>query len=238
MQPKINQVFAIILLASTTAFISISCGNEAQAFHPDIDSEIVRLAALSPSEIPGFMQNLDRSDIISEYYRDPATKQIVIQFFGELTHSDRIAAIILENADRYGVPPGLAFALAYEESKFKVNAVNDNGDSLDRGIFQLNSKSFPDLGPSEVFDPAVNARYGLAHLEFCLRTGGNEVAALAMYNAGSRRVTKDGTPRRTLDYIFRISKYEENIASLFAAKIVAQDRIRVAKAFELGATRD
>ena len=93
MQPKINQVFAIILLASTTAFISISCRNEDQAFHPDIDSEIVRLAALSPSEIPGFMQNLDRSDIISEYYRDPATKQSVIQFFGELTHSDRIAAI-------------------------------------------------------------------------------------------------------------------------------------------------
>lgn len=238
MQQKKFRVFAIIIVASTTATISISCKNQAQTFHPDIDSEIVRLAALSPSEIPGFMQNLDRSDIISEYYRDPTTRQSVIEFFGGLTHSDRIAAVILENADRFGVPPGLAFALAYEESKFKVSAVNDNGDSLDRGIFQLNSKSFPDLGPDQVFDPAVNARYGLAHLEFCLRTGGNEVAALAMYNAGSRRVTKDGTPRRTLDYIFRITKYEENISSLFAAKIVAQERIRVAKAFDLGGARD
>ncbi len=229
---------AIMPIALITVIISISCKDADQTFHPDIDSEIVRLAGLSDREVPGFIQNLDRSDVIAEYYRDPATRREVLDFFTGLTHSEKIAAAILENADRFGVPPGLAFALAYEESKFKVAAINDNGDSVDRGLFQLNSKSFPELTEAQVYDPRENARYGLAHLEFCLRTGGNEVAALAMYNAGTTRVSRDGTPRRTLNYVFRITKYEENITSLFAAKVIAKDKLRVARGDRLAPAAD
>lgn len=215
-----------------------SCAQARPSFHPDIDSEIIRLAALGDAEIPAFMQNLDRTDIIADYYRDTATRARVVEFFSSLTRSERVARAILENAERFGIPPGLAFALAYEESRYQVAAVNDNGDSQDRGLFQLNTKSFPDLGPAEVFNPDINARYGLAHLEFCLRTGGNEIAALAMYNAGAHRVTKGGTPRRTLDYIYRITKYEENITSLFAAKVVAAGKYNLVALKPTGAARD
>jgi hypothetical protein len=43
-----------------------------------------------------------------------------------------------------------------------------------------------------------------------------------MYNAGNGRVDRGATPRKTLDYVYRILKYQENIASLFAARVVAQ----------------
>jgi hypothetical protein len=43
-----------------------------------------------------------------------------------------------------------------------------------------------------------------------------------MYNAGRTRVTKQGAPMRTLDYISRILNYKKNIDSLFTAKVVAK----------------
>jgi hypothetical protein len=200
------------------------------ALHPDLDRELVRLASLDERELPSVLQNLDRDDGIGAWYRDPGTRKATLGFFASLTHSEAVARTILDNAERCAVPPSLAFAVAYEESRFNVDAFNRNGDSVDRGLFQLNSKSFPELEVSRFYEASTNARYGMSHLQYCLRVGGNEVAALAMYNAGHNRVTSGGTPRRTLDYIYRILKYEENIASLFAARVIMGDRARLALA--------
>ena len=93
---------------------------------------------------------------------------------------------------------------------------------MDRGLFQLNSRSFPNLSIEEFYDPAINARQGIAHLSYCLDEGRNEVAALAIYNAGAGRVSKGGTPRKTLDYIARITNYADNLKDLFEAQVVAR----------------
>jgi soluble lytic murein transglycosylase-like protein len=130
-----------------------------------------------------------------------------------------VAQAILDNAKKFGVRTSLAFALALEESDFKVDAVNKNGRSVDRGLFQLNSKSYPGLEIADFYDPSINARYGIAHLKGCLAQAGNEVAALAMYNAGDGSVERGATPKKTLNYISRILVYESNISSLFAAKV-------------------
>ena len=86
-----------------------------------------------------------------------------------------------------------------------------NAASIDRGLFQLNDKSFPELSAEEMFDPETNARNGLTHLRFCMDQSGNEVTALAMYNAGSTKVRNGGTPKRTLDYVSRILAFRETL---------------------------
>jgi soluble lytic murein transglycosylase-like protein len=193
------------------AFLALATTACAPAsFHPDLDKELLRLASLEVRDLPSVLQNLDRDDSIGAYYRDPMTRAATEDFFAALTHSPTVASAILDNAERYGVPPALAFALAYEESKFAVDAMNKNGDSVDRGLFQLNSNSFPNLSRASFYDPRVSAKYGLSHLQFLLRQAGNEVSALAMYNAGNGSVTRGRTPQKTLDYVFRILKYEEN----------------------------
>lgn len=219
MQRYIMQFFSVFLCSLIGIFSLTGCSR--LAFHPDIDRELVRLASLDEQEMPEYLRDLDREDSIGSFYRDTSTKDATMAFFTTVTRSGVVAKAILDNAERYGVPASLAFALAFEESKFNVNAVNRNADSIDRGLFQLNSKSFPKLGIEEFYDAEVNAKNGIAHLQHCLRTGGNEVAALAMYNAGNGRVDRGATPRRTLDYVFRVLKYQENISSLFAAKVVA-----------------
>jgi soluble lytic murein transglycosylase-like protein len=199
-------------------------------FGSNLDTELLRVASLRPEEIPAYIHDLDKPDAIGDYARTASGRRAVRAFFTGITGSEAVAAAILDNSIRYGVPPSLALALAYEESRFNVRAVNKNGASIDRGLFQLNSAAFPGLKSDAAYDPAVSARYGLSHLAFFLEAGGNEVAALAMYNAGQNRVNKTGAPRRTLDYIFRILSYRDNITSLFTARVAIKDSGRFGSA--------
>lgn len=213
----------ISLLALATGCLLISsCSKPTSATR--LDSALTEISALDAQDVALYLESLDRSDPIAPYYQDPATKDGTLQFFSSLTRSENIARVILDTSQKYSVRPSLAFALALEESDFKVDAINKNGDSVDRGLFQLNSKSYPKLEVREFYDPATNARYGISHLKSCLSEAGNEVAALAMYNAGNGRVARGATPKKTLNYVSRILAYEDNISSLFAAKVMAAQR--------------
>ena len=102
------------------------------------------------------------------------------------------------------------------------NAVNTNSNtSIDRGLFQLNSNSFPNLTEADFYNPKTSAKYGLSHLRFCLDTAGNEIAALAMYNAGTKRVRSNGTPQMTLNYVSGIINYRNGLEELFTNQVIA-----------------
>jgi hypothetical protein len=158
-----------------------------------------------------------RPDFILEQYRDPQAQNRVVDFFAGVCASPQIAEAILANAEAFDVPPALAAALAWEESRFNPSAVNtaNRNDSIDRGLFQLNDRTFPRLEIQAFFDPGINAQYGMGHLRYCLDTGGTEVAGLAMYNAGTNRVNSAGTPKSTLDYASRILNNRWEIENLF-----------------------
>lgn len=187
------------------------------------------LSLLDSSEYTKVLNRMEREDQIARVYSSPIGRKLVLDFFDALGSKPEITGIILDAAINTSVPVSLTMALVKEESAFLANAVNKNPDSVDRGLFQLNSLSFPKLGLSDFFDPATNARYGTAHLAYCLEAGGNEIAALAMYNAGFGRVSKGGTPRQTLDYIHRITTYRSNMEALFEAQVIARLEAGIAK---------
>ncbi len=206
-------------LFSFVALFFLSCSKP--LLQTKVDNALVELSSMDEQDIPGYLESLERRDPIAPYYRNPSTRDLTLQFFTSLTLSENVARDILDSSQKFGVRPSLAFALALEESDFRVDALNRNGGSVDRGLFQLNSKSYPRLAAVDFYDPAINARYGISHLKSCLDQAGNEVAALAMYNAGNGSVERGATPKRTLNYISRILAYEDNISSLFAAKVMA-----------------
>jgi len=157
------------------------------------------------------------SDRILELYRQSQAQGYVIDFFAEICPGAGVAEAVLANADRFDIAPALAFSLGWEESRLNPLAVNtENRDgSIDRGLFQLNNRSFPRLDLQSFFSPAVNAYYAMGHLRHCLDIGGTEIAALAMYNAGTGRVRNTGTPKTTLDYISRILENRRDLESRF-----------------------
>jgi hypothetical protein len=160
-------------------------------------------------------------DLITLAYSDPELREEVLAFFGELTGSYEVAEVILTNAHVLEIPPALAFSLCAEESAYKVRAYNRNqNNTIDRGLFQLNSASFPKLEPEDFFDPIVNTWHGLSYLRWCLDTAGTDVAGLAMYNAGITRVRQVGTPKTTLDYISRILDRQRKIEERFISEYI------------------
>jgi len=167
-------------------------------------------------------------DPIIEYYRRSEYKNWVIDFFTDICSNKEIAQVILMNADEFEVSAALAFALSWEESRFNPRAVSrpNRDGSIDRGLFQLNNKSFPDLDPLAYFNVRYNTRFGISHLRYCLDIGGSEVSALAMYNAGTGRVSSTGAPKVTLNYISRILENKSKIESRFHTMLMKEEEKR------------
>ena len=163
-----------------------------------------------------------------ELYRQSFSRGSVEKFYTCITHDKDVALAILSEADNNDIPLALAFALAYTESRYNPKATNSNvNTTIDRGLFQLNSNSFPALTEADFFDPYISAKYGMSHLKFCLNSAGNEVSALAMYNAGTGRVRSNKTPQSTLNYVGKIITYQKMLESLFADEVEAYYETRL-----------
>lgn len=203
---------SFLMFGAGVFFVAYSLALPAEAALSDSSAEESSAQAVFVFEAEG------GEDVILAAYADSLNRGQVIEFFSNLTGSEEIAAVVLSNAAGFEIAPALAFALCWEESRYNTMAFNRNqNETVDRGLFQLNSATFPELSIEDFYDPEINAKRGLAHLLWCLNTAGTEVAGLAMYNAGTTRVRSAGTPKNTLDYISRILKNQRKIEEQFAA---------------------
>jgi soluble lytic murein transglycosylase-like protein len=160
-------------------------------------------------------------------YRNELSRPLVETFYEEITSDREISKAILTAANQNDIPLPLAFSLAWVESSYRVRAFNRNSGSVDRGLFQLNSRTFPKLKEEQFYNPHLNARYGLAHFRYCMDVGNTELVALAMYNAGVNRVRR-GTPYTTLYYVARIMENEKKLSESFERMI--RDNVQISKA--------
>lgn len=172
-----------------------------------------------PLYIPGVSLDADVSGIEKQMYRNPYTRKYVQDFYTGIAGSAEFARLILSYSDKYDLPYSFVFSLVWNESRFNYRAVNHNPGSIDRGLFQLNSLSFPELNEKEFFRPEINISQGTKYLRWCLDTGGNDIVGLAIYNAGRTKVERNGTPRKTLDYISGILDYRKEIEKKFKDKL-------------------
>jgi soluble lytic murein transglycosylase len=108
----------------------------------------------------------------------------------ELTLPLRHEDVIRQQADEKGVDASLIAAVIYSESKFS----DQTSSAGARGLMQITPEAANEIerlsgGTSfrldDLSDPEINIRYGTFLLRELLdRFGGDEVAALAAYNAG------------------------------------------------------
>jgi hypothetical protein len=198
-----NVVYSLIAVFFLSCSGSVHNG---EAAYPDIltPETISFLLSEKPEDVdPGLY-----------LYRNKLTRPLVESFYTRVTADVEITDAILSGADSNNISLPLAFSLAWVESSFRVRALNYNSNSIDRGLFQLNSRTFPSLKEEQFYNPWINAEYGLAHFRYCIEIGKNEVVALAMYNAGVNRVRR-GTPYSTLHYIAKILDKKRNLLESF-----------------------
>ena len=111
-----------------------------------------------------------------------------------LRHDD----IIRQQAAEKDLDPALIAAVIYAESRFQDQTSHAGA----RGLMQITPETaqrIEELSGGETFvledlaNPDINIRYGSFYLRYLLeRYEGNEVAALAAYNAGETRVSEWG----------------------------------------------
>jgi hypothetical protein len=228
--PVFTGVLCSILFCS---LIAVSNGAYKAPVSPSPPPKVIAIDDAEEDEWDFTLGKFDTvNDTVLEYFNNPEYREWVIDFFSYICSNRKVVQAILENADRFDISPSLAFALSWEESRFNPNAINhyNRDGSIDRGLFQLNSKSFPNLDIPAFFDVNKNAYYGIAHLRHCFNSGNNEVAALAMFNAGAGRVKTTGAPEVTLNYISRILENRRKIESYFHARLIKEEETRLTEA--------
>jgi soluble lytic murein transglycosylase-like protein len=101
---------------------------------------------------------------------------------------------IAETVDRIArqnqLSPRLVHSVIQVESNYDANAVSPKGA---QGLMQLIPSTARRFGVSNVFDPADNIQGGARYLKYLLGMyNGDEVLALAAYNAGEAAVSRYG----------------------------------------------
>jgi soluble lytic murein transglycosylase len=130
-------------------------------------------------------------------------QETILEVTLPLRHDD----IIRQQAADKGVDAALIAAVIYSESRFR----DQTSDAGARGLMQVQPRTALDIAkhsgattfvPADLADPDINIRYGTFYLgQLLQRYGGNEVAALAAYNAGPSNAESWGGAELTVDAI-------------------------------------
>ncbi len=180
------------------------------------------LTTEDPETYANVLNLLDSEKPMLALYREDLTHDAVVRFFVDLTGSPDIALPILYHADRSDISLSLVFSLSWVESRYAPEAMNKNTTSIDRGLFQLNSRTFVNLTEEDFFHPDTNTYHGIQYLAWCIEHTESDWEAVAVYNAGLTRVRAGRTPQSTLIYVERIRQFRSRLEEQFRRHIAQE----------------
>jgi len=112
----------------------------------------------------------------------------LLMLFAREASSADMKQILRHAAAAAEIPPSLLIGVCITESKLNPKAFNKRDPSY--GLCQIMHPTAQQMGfagkASDLFDPAINAKYAAKYLQWQLRRySGSWIAAIAAYNAGS-----------------------------------------------------
>lgn len=135
-----------------------------------------------------------------------ADKKPGLAFLDRLTPAQwEMAAMVGKTAEKFGVPPRLAIAVAFEESR--LGARTEDGGSGEIGLMQVLPSTGQEMGysPKDLRVLEKNIEAGVRYLKQNLdQFDGHEGMAVAAYNTGPGNVGRGIIPESTRGYISRL----------------------------------
>lgn len=128
-----------------------------------------------------------------------------------------------EAADRYGIHPGLLYAIAEVESSFRPTAYNRGHtartNSYDIGVMQINSSHLPALARfgiderSLIHEACTNIHVGAWILADAIKRHGNTWNAVGSYNAACRQLQGEACRKARTTYVGKVQRALGKLAS-------------------------
>lgn len=234
-KPPVELAFAFVIVF-TISVILLPYIPVSAATNPEPVTSIASSAA------PPVPVELNAYQVLDASFSTAIQRDLERRFYAELIggrQQKRIVEAIYAFAP--DLNKDLVVAQLLQESKGDPYAHNENRDSkgrvtsVDRGLFQLNSRSYPKLNEDDFFNIEINVQYGTAHLRGELEHwDGNVRKALWTYNAGKGGIS-DGVPKRTLAYANDIIEAAKSISQRRLAYI-SQNLGRYSTAYLAGAS--
>ena len=178
-------------------------------------SLVVILFSFAESKSAAFAKNVSSDELENAQVKNDkisSKENIKLKYYTDLIENENIAKLAITYSEKEGIETSLLVALMKAESNFNPNAINYNyNGSVDRGLCQLNNKTFPNLSKQDFYNPETNIKIAASFLNWCLRNSDyNLVRALAYYNAGWGNVTNENVGDLTLNYIQKITTYKKS----------------------------
>ena len=115
--------------------------------------------------------------------------------------TQQIRDMVVAEANRQGIDPALALAVAANESSFNPDASSGKA----HGVMQLTPSTAEWLGVTDVWDPQQNIEGGVRYIGMMLNQFGNPQDAIAAYNFGPGAVGRgEAWPAETRVYVGRV----------------------------------
>ncbi len=141
------------------------------------------------------------------------------QFYNLYVKNNLIIDSVYLCAEKLEIEPEILIAIMRFESNFDVKAFNSKNEnrSVDSGLMQLNSFTFPGLTIDQLFDIECNIFNGAKHLKVLLdKYNGNEILAVSAYNCGEWRVDNEKIKMNSLNYASNVINYKNYLKLKYA----------------------
>lgn len=130
-----------------------------------------------------------------------------IGHFTNITRNSKIAETILDAALSNNVPVNVAFAIAWQESRFNSQAINENGNgTIDNGLFQINEYYHPAVDAHDIVEAS---HYAMEYLNIQYRRFDSWDIAIVLYNAGNVENLSDHSMRYLASVLEKENEYNE-----------------------------
>jgi len=148
---------------------------------------IISLCTIFYCLIMEYKQNIQNLNLkLQEKYVITTDKEN--EFYKQYINDELIYTEINYYSELYKIDKSLILAIIITESNLNTKAYNINSNgSADRGLMQLNSKTFEDLNKKDFYDVSTNIEHGTTYLQWCISNSeSNILKAVAMYNVGKQ----------------------------------------------------
>lgn len=104
--------------------------------------------------------------------------------FGKNPNKAEIGKMLDASSEKYGIPPNVLKAVAWQESTWNPDAKSFDGQH-GKGVMQIDDRFHEFARTPDVWDPKKNIEYGSKYLKSLYDQTGDWNAALKRYNGGS-----------------------------------------------------